>query len=627
MNLSFGKKMLLSVLSFSIPICALSYMMYQSQTVNVNFAAKEVDGNVFQRPLSQVYRLVSLHSIHTELANHGHSESIQIRESLRAGIQKAFQELENVTTTYGSILEFTEEGLRKRGRSGFDTPMMKKKWEQIVTNLNSGSSETLKSQHSDLLTGIKTMITHMGDTSNLILDPDLDSYYLMDVTLLAVPQFQERMHEVLVETARILKKTDRSVQEQIQLAVYAALIQKSDLDRISADIQTVLNEDPNFYGTSPGLVEKLKPAHSRFQSKADSFQKLLSKLSVGEEVDEKALIFSGMEALEESYVLWNVGSEELNTLLTKRISTLSMERTMSLGIALLTLILSCGFSYYISRDLTNSILGVSENLGVCSSGVRNSSNTLSVASQSLSAAATEGAASLQESVASLQELMSMVSLNAKNSAEVSDLSMESSKTAKQGEAQFQTLIQAMIGISTSSKKIEEIINVIEDIAFQTNLLALNAAVEAARAGEQGKGFAVVAEAVRSLAQRSSSAAKEITTLIKDSVDQVNKGSDIAKASGAILENVFKKIEKVAHLNQETSKALEEQSNGLAQIAQALNQLDQVTQNNATSSQEVAMTSGVLLEQSEVLGNQVGRLSAIVLGPQNRELQTDSTSHI
>ena len=183
----------------------------------------------------------------------------------------------------------------------------------------------------------------------------------------------------------------------------------------------------------------------------------------------------------------------------------------------------------------------------------------------------------------------------------------------QGEREIRNLIESMKDISQSSKKIEEIINVIDDIAFQTNLLALNAAVEAARAGEQGKGFAVVAEAVRGLAQRSASAAKDITALIQDSVSKIDRGSKIVDNSGNALKTIVTSVKKVSDLNNEIATASAEQANGISQISKAMNALDTSTQQNAAASEEVAATSEEMSSQAESLRNLVANLSLIVNG--------------
>lgn len=245
----------------------------------------------------------------------------------------------------------------------------------------------------------------------------------------------------------------------------------------------------------------------------------------------------------------------------------------------------------ISSKIANHISSIAKQLSGASQNVTQSVHQLNEAGSSLSQSSTEAAASLEETVASLEELTSMVQVNADNARQAAALSSTSKESAEHGEKEIRKLIQSMNEISKSSKKIEEIISVIDDIAFQTNLLALNASVEAARAGEQGKGFAVVAEAVRALAQRSAVAAKDISTLIKVSVEQVEAGSKVADQSGEALGSILASVVKVADLNNEIAAASSEQSSGIQQINKAMNQLDQASQSNAASAEEIAATSG------------------------------------
>jgi methyl-accepting chemotaxis protein len=267
----------------------------------------------------------------------------------------------------------------------------------------------------------------------------------------------------------------------------------------------------------------------------------------------------------------------------------------------------------LAQRISAAIVGTANLLTESGHQIAEAITQLSQAGNALSQSSTSAAGSMEETVASLEEMTSMVKMNSDNARQASSLSQTSSVAAQDGEKEIHALIASMKDISASSKKIEEIINVIDDIAFQTNLLALNAAVEAARAGEQGKGFAVVADAVRTLAQKSAEAAKDITVLIKDSVGKIDKGTSIADRSGEVLSKIVVSVKKVADLNQEISTASEEQSGGISQINAALNQLDQSSQTNAASSEEIAATAEEISAQAQQMKVAVSQLQSIVIG--------------
>lgn len=267
----------------------------------------------------------------------------------------------------------------------------------------------------------------------------------------------------------------------------------------------------------------------------------------------------------------------------------------------------------IAQYISKTVSDLSSKLQSSGDQVSSAIGQLSIAGQSLSQSSSESAASLEETVAALEEMTSMVKMNSDNAKQAASLSSASSEFAVQGEKEMGELLVSMKEISESSKQIEEIINVIDDIAFQTNLLALNASVEAARAGEHGKGFAVVAEAVRSLAQRSASAAKDITGLIKESVDKIERGTVKSAKSGEMLKNIVQSVKKVSDLNNEISAASEEQSTGIAQISKAMNQLDQSVQSNAASSEEIAGTADEINSQAQIMKAVVDELKLVVYG--------------
>jgi len=281
--------------------------------------------------------------------------------------------------------------------------------------------------------------------------------------------------------------------------------------------------------------------------------------------------------------------------------------------------LCVGVIFLFTNSLSKALSKLSEKLAEAGKNVLSGSSQLSGVSQTVSTGATESASALEETVSSIEELSSMVKQNAENARQASSLSQVSTESAIVGESEIQKLTEAMTAISQSSKKIEEIINIIDDIAFQTNLLALNAAVEAARAGEQGKGFAVVAEAVRNLAQRSSSAAKDITGLIKDSVSRIEHGSNIANNSGSVLKEIVSSVKKVGDLNGEIASASAEQANGIVQIGKAMNELDSSTQQNAAASEEMAASADQMSNQARYLEDIVSELAKLIYGVKHQAL--------
>jgi methyl-accepting chemotaxis protein-1 (serine sensor receptor) len=218
----------------------------------------------------------------------------------------------------------------------------------------------------------------------------------------------------------------------------------------------------------------------------------------------------------------------------------------------------------------------------------------------LSSRTQEQAAALEETASSMEEMTATVKQNADNAKHANQLAVSARKQADAGGDIVNHAVQAMGEINSSSRKIADIIGVIDEIAFQTNLLALNAAVEAARAGEQGRGFAVVATEVRTLAQRSAVAAKEIKDLINDSVEKVKRGSDYVDQSGKALFQIVESIKKVTDIVEEISSASQEQASGIDQVNNAVTQMDTTTQQNSALVEEASAASKEMQMQAEHL---------------------------
>ncbi|MGM3160390.1 methyl-accepting chemotaxis protein [Dickeya undicola] len=256
------------------------------------------------------------------------------------------------------------------------------------------------------------------------------------------------------------------------------------------------------------------------------------------------------------------------------------------------------------RAMQHSLRNTVQTIHASSSVIYTGTSEIRQGNDELSRRTDQQAAALQETAASMEELTSTVKNNADNVRQARQISDEAQQMARQGGDITDSVVTTMQSISDSSRKIADITNVINGIAFQTNILALNAAVEAARAGEQGRGFAVVAGEVRNLAQRSAQAAKEIETLIGESVSRVSTGSELVREAGSAMEVIISSVSRVHDLMGEISAASDEQSRGIAQIGQAVTEMDGVTQQNAALVQESTMAAASLEEQAQNLATAV-----------------------
>jgi len=271
---------------------------------------------------------------------------------------------------------------------------------------------------------------------------------------------------------------------------------------------------------------------------------------------------------------------------------------------------------YAIKSMREDLAGIVTRVREGSQAVATSSAEIAQGNNDLSARTESQASTLEQTAASMEDLRDTVTQNAEKAHEANQLARTASTVAVHGGEVVGQVVETMRGINDASKKIADIIGVIDGIAFQTNILALNAAVEAARAGEQGRGFAVVASEVRSLAGRSADAAKEIKSLISASVERVEKGSALVDQAGVTMAEVVSSIKRVTDLMGEISAASSEQSQGVAQVGEAISQMDHVTQQNAALVEEMAAAASALKSQAQEL---VGTVSVFKLGTANQTL--------
>lgn len=570
---------------------------------DINFGKWETYGIVYQRPLESI--LDALPRYYDACKR---NDSGEIR-AVAGEIDAAFKSLDAVQEKLGAKLQFTPEGLSSRKRDAANNAAMEREW----ASAKAKSPDQIASGEEivSLVSHARMAIVHLGDTSNLILDPDLDSYYLMDITLCALPQTQERAGHIIASVQDWM--ADGSIGERKpELAAMCALFEEADMGRIGGDVETVLNEDANFYGTSQSLQDKMPVAYKAYRETNEAFLDDLKRLASGvNPPTAKEFSNNAWKARTEASRFWTSSANELTILIETRLDAYGRKRAISLLCIVLALLLSSLVTYFFIRKLQKTLSNVASGLEINARQLVEIVDQVTAASKALADSANLQATSVEETSASLEELASMSQGNADSAMQVTALVAETRQAAENGEREMSGLASAMASLQTSSKDIAKIVRTIDEIAFQTNILALNAAVEAARAGESGAGFAVVADEVRSLALRSAKAAKETSSQIEAAISHAEKGATISVGVCEILRDITTRVRKIDESAALVATSSKEQNQGVQQISSAIGQIDDSTQKNAASAEESAAAAAELNNQAVNLEGAVTTMTSLV----------------
>jgi len=589
-------KLLWISLSFSLPIAVLLYFMIAGINKDIRFAQQELAGNEYQRPLHDLLRHLCRHQLLS--GGEGIAETELVSE--QGKIDQAFQRLEGVQRLLGEPLQVTEAGLAQRQRSGSLPREMAAVWQKYKADRDSLSWAVNDARHRQFRDSVRRLVAHVGDTSNLILDPDLDSYYLMDAALLGLPRLQNRLADLRLSSRASFSRPELETADVLNLVATSRLLREADFDPVVASVRTALAEDPNFHGAS-STIRQIEPAIETFVSLMETLLRQLDVTDSSQVATRKAEIEQNIaKAIDSSYQLREVVARELDELLRVRIRALSRGRLWSLMLTAIALTVSIvlvvcvarsitiplsncvsGLQSLANRDLTRRLNFHSDSeIGEISTAVDQAADGMLGAMKSLRASATElnraadrqtdvscqmsttaeqtsqqaqRASVVAEQVSQNTQAVSLA-VNELSIAirEIANNTQQAARVATDAVHLATTTNSTVTKLGQSSAEIGEVIKVITSIAEQTNLLSLNATIEAARAGEAGKGFAVVANAVKELAKQTANA----TETIRRKIDVTQ--NDIRESVGAIT-RISHTIEQINDFQNSIAGAVEEQT--------------------------------------------------------------------
>ena len=611
-----------AVLLASIP----AYFYIQEADKSLGAARLEADG---LKPAAAALRVVQLTQQHrglSALVLGGVASEQERRRAKQREADAAYQELAGMVASLNNrtVTDAWEPARRE--------------WEALRDKVSAGSITVPQSfaAHSALVPKLVTVTELIGDAYTLSLDPDVDTYQLIQAMYYQLPYLTEELGRMRAKGAGLLAQKSASAEDKM---VMSGIIGRAN-DRIGQ----VASSYGKAVAANPELDKKLGTLAGEATRLARNVMQLATdRIVLAETPDFSSVeyVAATTQAIDAQFKLNEAASAELERILTIKAAGLERTRVMMI-VAMLALIVIAGWIQYViarsvSRPLTEAVAiaervaagdltsrfdsmasneigrlqralkAMNDSLTRIVREVRTSVNSISHATvdiasgnADLSARTESQASSLEETASSMEELTATVKENAKTAEHANQLVAEAVDVAVKGGGVVSSVVGTMEEIHDSSRKIVDIIAVIDGIAFQTNILALNAAVEAARAGEDGRGFAVVASEVRNLAQRSAAAAKEIKELINASVEKVETGNRLVEQAGSSMQEIVDSVKRVTSMMHEIAAASQEQTSSIEQISMAVAQMDEMTQQNSALVEQAAAASEQLNEQAQTL---------------------------
>jgi methyl-accepting chemotaxis protein len=604
---------------FLIPLAFMLWVIWGNAQEQVDFTVSEQQGLAYVQPvLTLINAAQDLRSAATENKN-------------------LIEAQNNLKTAFGAVAQKQKDwGRAFNTDAGFNA--LHKAYSAVQQKPVAENIDATFLLHSELINAAVTLIGNIADGSQLSLDPELDTYHLMNISVLVGPQYTEQLSRIRRLGTLTLESQDAPTATRRRLTSDAVVLLKFMDDAIENSYQQGIVKFPEVAQTID--MQGVDAARETFLAAIE--KQVLVETPQG---DPAGLLALGRAVGDKQSKMNTQLMARLQTQLQARIDRLHHAFYRNLGLSVFFVLLAQYLMLAFYRVMMGGLREVASHLGEITQGnlttaptpwgsdeaaqlmvtlgnmqaslrkiamgvrdgagnVQTASEEIASVSQDLSQRTEANAASLEKTAAAMEQIASTVKHTSDTVQGATSIVRENAASATRGGEVIAQVVHTMENIRTSSNRIGEIIGVIDGIAFQTNILALNAAVEAARAGEQGRGFAVVASEVRSLAGRSAAAAKEIKGLISASIALVETGNEVVAEAGSTIQVIVANATRIDALMGEIAAATREQSLGVSEVGTAVNDLDQGTQQNAALVEETAAAAGALADQAQRLADDV-----------------------
>jgi len=623
-SLNFRTKAWIVSVAFMLPLALVSWHWFANQQAQIEFSAKERRGVEYAQlaigvlpQLQQQRRLV--------LAAAAGQPDAAALAAVQANLAEGFKRLDAVHARLG-----TELGTGPAYRAMLAA--------RDAAQPAGAGVEKVFASHAAFAKAVVDLVTATADGSNLTLDPDIDTYYLMDAAYGAIPTLAE-------QTARL---------RGIGSVAFAASAPSKEALREMASAEALGDVFHERLADGLAKVRSVQPALEKSideKTPTEAMHKL-HEMSQGDKADVATFVGLATTAIDGFYAVQKSAAAALDALLAERVARLQNQRNTVAAVIVASLLVAAYLFYSFARVMNGGLHHLNNHITLIAGGdlthhphalgrdeigatldcladmrrqlsvtigtiratadqVASASTQLNAGTDDLARRTEQTAANLEKSASAMEQMQSAVRSTAETTQEVAQLARRNASVAAEGGQVIAQAVTTMQDVQSSSAKIADIIGVIDGIAFQTNILALNAAVEAARAGEQGKGFAVVAGEVRSLAQRSAAAAREIKGLIDSAVVKTESGAAVVGQAGRTMGEIVESVQRINALLADVAHASAEQTQGIGHVNSTVAELDRATQQNAALVEQASAQARLMREQAQGLAAVAGRFKLAV----------------